>query len=120
MEGAAAVAGVGATGEAGATGGVPGAETGVPGAEAGAARGESGFAGGSLWGSVGNGTSAAKSSCLSPHFGHTKVRDLIASRLRSSGGQSRAPIAPWPSVGIKATRAVIIVRMSQLGCQCSG
>jgi len=156
VDGAAAVAGVGGAGEGGATGGVPGTEAGVPGGEAGVpggeagvpggeagapggeagvARGEEGFAGGSLGRHVGNGTCAAKSSCLSPHFGQTKVRDLIASLLRSSGGQSRAPIAPaeynqglgnttthspWPSVGIKATRAVIIVRMSQLGCQCSG
>lgn len=62
----------------------------------------------------------AASSCLgiggkavhifAPHFSHAKSTDKAASFFLSSGGKSRAPIAPSPFVGIKLISATRTVR----------
>jgi hypothetical protein len=46
--------------------------------------------------------------------------DSCASRRRSSGLASTAPIAPLPSLGMKPMMEMSMVRILQLGCQLSG
>jgi len=47
------------------------------------------------------------------HTEHTQSRDLAASLCLSSGGESRDPMAPTPSVGMNPTRASNTVRTAE-------
>ena len=55
-----------------------------------------------------------------PHFAQQYEEEDAARRRRSSGFQSRAPIAPSVGVGKKEIRASRSRRIPQAGCQCSG